>query len=95
MELTYIKTNKLKPLNKIRKKFIENYTPTLFSSVDDYATHIQIQANQQIVGCVSYYFDEKIVVIYGICIEHEFKDKVIFEIKNQTKQFDCEYLIKN
>lgn len=95
MKLIYTKTNKLKIISKIRQKYFNNYNPSEFVKIDANATHFQIlDENNQIVGCASYYFSNKIINIYMICSPNELKNEIINYIKNSTKQFNCTYICK-
>lgn len=88
--LIYQKTNKLKTIKKLRNNC--NYVEL---NLDLNATHYLIyDISKNLIGCVSYVFKNDCIYIFGIClIQTCYKNDIILYIKNQTKQFNCEFKV--
>lgn len=92
MDIIFTKTNKLKPINKIRKKLLSEEQISANSSYDENATHYVISCDNK-SSCVSYIFEGKTILIYGFASENVDINDVVEYIKNNTKQFECEYKV--
>lgn len=93
MDINYNKTNKLKPINKLRRKYLTSEYINSLDFSDDDATHY-VLSSDDFDGCVSYIFKDKIIYVYAFASSGINFEDVLEYIKSNTKQFECKYIIK-
>lgn len=94
MNLIFTKTNKLKQITKSRQNLLKG--ATFNDCLDDQkATHFLVTSEENIVGCGSYIFADKNIIIYAVIATNtNIQEEIIKYIKKITKHFNCTYKIK-